>query len=616
MTVLVLLTIAAYSDSFRVPFFFDDRPAILRNATIRQLWPIGDVLQPPPTGGVSGRPIINLSLALNYAVSGMSVPGYHLTNLAIHLCAGLTLFGIVRRTLRRIAPARRPGTNPRDVNPAASDFPALAVAGLWLLHPLQTETVTCIVQRTESIVSLFYLLTLYCFIRGAENPGAAAPGEKAVNPGSGSGRRVGWHALAVLACLLGMGSKEVMVSAPLMVLLYDRTFLSGSFRAAWHRHGATYLGLAGTWLLLAGLVVHSGGSRGNAAGFGLGVTPWSYAFTQCEAVVHYLRLAFWPYPLVVDYGGRIVPGLGPVLPQAVLLLALLGLTLYALWRRPAAGFFGAWFFGILAPSSSIVPLVSQTMAEHRMYLPLAAVIAGTVMGIDVFARRASRWIFCALILVLGLLTYERNQDYRSEVTIWTDTVARCPGNLRARNELGNALVDAGRSAEAIEQYEAAMQLAPDDPGTRYNLGLALARTGRMDEAIKRYTEALRINPLLAEAHNGLGNALVATGQTGPAMSHYREAIRLKPAYAEAHYNLGVAFFQTGQLDQSRACFEEAVRLDPGYAEAHNNLGSALFLLGRREEAIAQYEEALRLAPNYTDARNNLMKAQAPVQPSR
>jgi protein O-mannosyl-transferase len=609
LATLALLTIAAYRESLSAPFFFDDRPAILNNPTIRHLWPISDLLK-PPISGASGRPVANLSFALNYAWSGTSVRGYHLANLAIHLLAGLILFGIVRRTQR--SPALI-GLHKADRDRATPVVPALAITGIWLLHPLQTETVTCIVQRTESLVSLFYLLTIYCFIRGAQNPSAIASGKVVVSKSRDSTNRVIWHSLAVLACLIGMASKEVMFSAPLMVLLYDRTFLSGSFRAAWQRHGRTYFFLAGTWLLLACLVLNSGGNRGHAAGFGLGVTWWSYALTQCKAVAHYLRLAIWPYPLVVDYGGEIVPGITKVVPQAFFLSVLFVLTIYALWRRPALGFLGAWFFVILAPSSSIIPLVSQTMAEHRMYLPLAAIVAGAVMGIHAFAKGASPWIFCALILALGITTYQRNKDYRSEISIWSNTVLCRPANLRARNELANALEDEGRHSEAIAQYEAAIQLAPNDPGSHYNLALALARAGRTSEAVEQYVQALRINPLFAEAHNGLGNVLVALGQTEQGISHYTEAIRLKPAYAEAHYNLGVAFFQAGQLERSKACFETAIRLNPEYAEAHNNLGSTLYLLGKREDAIAQYEEALRLAPGYLEAQNNLMKVRASTQ---
>ena len=216
---IVLATVLAYRNSFSGPFIFDDL-AISQNPTIRELWPIWKPLCPPNHGEpVTGRPLLNLSFAVNYAVSGLNVRGYHVANLAIHVLAALLLFGILRRTflLRSLGNSQIP----------TPIYFALAIALLWAVHPLQTESVTYIVQRAESLVGLFYLLTLYCFIRGAT---------------WGRGRY--WYAAAVLACLLGMASKEVMVSAPLIVLLYDRAFLAGSLREAWRRRYGFYLALA------------------------------------------------------------------------------------------------------------------------------------------------------------------------------------------------------------------------------------------------------------------------------------------------------------------------------------------------------------------------------------
>jgi hypothetical protein len=231
---------------------------------------------------------------------------------------------------------------------------ALAAALIWTIHPLQTESVTYIVQRAESIMGLFYLLTLYCVIRGA-----------------GSARPMAWYVLAVLACLLGMASKEVMATAPLVVLLYDRTFLSGTFQGALRRRWPLYVALTCTWGLLAYLVAGST-DRGGSAGFGLSVTVWQYALTQLGVITHYLGLAFWPAGLVFDYGWPIASSVGQILPGAIVISLLLAGTIWALIRYPAAGFLGACFFLILAPTSSFVP-VTDAAFEHRMYLPLAAV---------------------------------------------------------------------------------------------------------------------------------------------------------------------------------------------------------------------------------------------------
>ena len=419
---LVLAGFWAYRNSFSAPFFFDDLPAIVDNRSIRHLGAIGEVLSPAVAdgSGVEGRPMVNLSLAINYAWGGLNVEGYHALNLAIHLLAGVTLLGIVRRTLHHRGSEQ-------------SMLLGWVVALIWTVHPLLTESVTCVVQRTESMMGLFYLVTLYCFIRGSEAPD----------------RRHGsrWHMLSIAACLLGMGTKEVMVTAPLMVLLYDRTFAAGSFGAAWRARRRYYLGLGATWLGLAYLVVQAGGKRGEAAGFGLGVTGWSYALTQAQAVVMYLKLAFWPRPLVVDYGRGVVTQAGAVGGQLILLAVLLAATVYALfWPEPpisrlrladrrALGFLGAWFFIILSPSSSVLPLVTQTMAEHRMYLPLASVVTLAVSGLHALIGRLTPFLCLGAAAGLGVLTALRNADYRSALSIWGGYRGQTPGQFLGGEQL-------------------------------------------------------------------------------------------------------------------------------------------------------------------------------------
>jgi hypothetical protein len=292
---VVAAALWAYHNSFQGPFILDDAVAILKNPTIRHVWPIWEALSQPHQGTTAGRPIINLSLAVNYAFGNTRVWGYHALNLVIHILAGLTLFGVVRRTLLQPKLRGRFG--------AAANGLALTTAVLWTVHPLQTEAVTYISQRCESLMGLFYLLTLYGFIRGAE-----------------SQRSVGWCTLSVAACLLGVASKEVMVTAPVMVLLYDRTFVGGNFRQAWIRHRCLYVGLASSWLLLGYLMadLHTHG-----VGYGTGITWWGYALTECRAVVQYLRLALWPHPLIFDYGEyEPTAHLAAVAPCALVLMIL------------------------------------------------------------------------------------------------------------------------------------------------------------------------------------------------------------------------------------------------------------------------------------------------------
>ncbi|MDE3083758.1 MAG: tetratricopeptide repeat protein [Verrucomicrobiota bacterium] len=650
--VLVVAGLAAYRNSFSGPFIYDDLPSIRDNPTIRHLWPIWPVLSPPHGITTDGRPLLNFSFAVNYALGGDNPWGYHALNLAIHMLAGLALFGLVRRTLEKLD-VRDQGSDVRKLKLEAENnlASAFCIALLWTLHPLQTEAVTYVVQRAESLMGLFYLLTLYCFARyasEAEGQRREARGQKKfrftlpdIRHPTSDIRHVSsclWPIASCLACLLGMASKEVMVSAPLMVLLYDRTFVAGTFRDAWNRRRRFYIALASTWLLLGYLVIRAGADRGGTAGFDVGVAWWAYWLTQFKAIAHYLWLTAWPHPLVFEYGTYWVKHAAEILPYAPVVVLLVIGTVIALWRRPVLGFLGVWFFAILAPTS-LVPGPTQMIVEHRMYLPLAAVIALAVGGIHALGRLRSIVVFAAIAVVIGLLTERRNRDYRSDLAIWSDTVAKRPNNaiahynlgtalfdagrfaeaishfqeamrlkadyLLVRNNIGNALFRLGRAKEAIDQYQELLRLKPDDAAAHENLGNTFLQMGRMDEAVGQYEEVLKLKPGSAEAHDSLGNALLLSGRMEEAMNRYQEALRLEPDSAKIHYDFGTALARTGRQAEAVGQYQEALRLKPTLVAAHNNLGAILVQMGRMDEAVEQYQEALRLKPDYIGAHFNL-----------
>jgi protein O-mannosyl-transferase len=574
---LAFAALAVYSNSFAGPFIFDDLASIPENPTIRQF---ATALSPPGGGQtVTSRPVLNLTFALNYALSGERIWSYHAVNLLIHILAGLTLFGVVRRTLA----TRR----------SASDatLTAMFVALLWLLHPLQTESVTYVVQRAESLMGLFYLLTLYCFIRGADG-----------KEQGGSSRA--WFALAFVSCLLGMCTKEVMVSAPVIVLLYDRTFLAGSFRAAWQRRGSVYLWLAATWVPLAALVLH-GANRGGSAGFGVAISFWEYIATQFQAVAHYLWLVVWPHPLILDYGAQAATSVWDVAPYAIVVALLIAATAWALVHRPVLGFLGAWFFAILAPTS-LVAVVRQTLAEHRMYLALAPVIVLLVLALQSWLGRRA-WQFVAVVAAacFAALTLARNTDYRSDETILLDTVAKRPGNAAAQNNLGNVLAHSNRAEAAIPYYDAALRIKPDYADVHFNAGNALTKLGRLPEAVAHYDKAVRLEPNFADAHDGLGLALGLEGRLPEAIEQLEQAVRIDPEQPDSRRNLGDVLRMSGRLPEALTQYEEAVRLAPDSAQAHCNLGNALREAERLPEAVGQYEKAVQLDPAQPSTQNDL-----------
>jgi len=497
---ICVATVAAYAGSLSAPLIYDDSVWITANPFIRDLGSLGQVLLPPGGSPVRGRPLLSLSFALNYAAGGESPIGYHLANLAIHIAAALVLFGVVRRTL-----ARLPGAFP-----AAADrlFPAFGAALLWAVHPLQTESVTYVSQRAESLMGLLYLLSLYAFIRSAE---------------PGGGRR--WTWLCVAACLLGMATKEVMATAPLVVLAYDRTFVSGTFRAALRQRWGLYGALCLTWLLPVALAA---GLKSRGVGLGMGYSAWSYGLVETWVIGHYVVLSLWPFPLVLDRGTEPIETARQAAPWGFALLVLLGASLAAFLRRSATGFAAAWFFLILAPTSSVVPIAFQPMAEHRMYLPLAALTSLAAAGAWAWLGRRSLALIALAALLLCTGTFLRNRDYRDEVTIWEDTVRRAPLNERAHMALGGALARTHRDAEAATAFTQALSLDPGHLEARLDLGFALYRLGRPAEALAQYRAISTPSPDSALLHLYQGMALEALGQRDQAAHEYAIAARIDP----------------------------------------------------------------------------------------
>ena len=596
--VLVVAAILAYANSFRGPFVFDDVEAIVENETIRSLSPA--VLSPPFADGqtVGGRPLVNLTLALNYAVGGLNPVGYHVVNLAIHLAAMLVLFGLFRRTL--LIPGTESGSPPRSaLCPPELVVPfAAAVALLWGLHPLQTEAVTYVVQRAESLMALLYLLTLYCFLRGVERPSSAGPTE---------GKKAGiWMGFSVGACFLGMATKEVMVSAPVIVLLFDRAFVSGTIAEAWRRRRIYYGGLAATWLLLGALVL-STRNRGGSMGLGLNVSLGDYLLTQGPAILHYLRLVLWPHPLIFDYGA-IFPEQAMTALPAVLVVAALALgALWLLWKKPAAGFLAGWFFAVLAPTS-LVPANRQTISEHRMYLALAPLL---FLGAALVVRRlppGRRGTVAAalagmLAVTWGALTWQRNTVYQSDLALWSQTTEQRPENPHAHSNLGIALAAAGRTEEARAQFAEAVRLDPRMASFRNNLGSALMNLDRPREAAEQYHEAVTLLPTFVGAWVNLGRALDDSGQSREAIAAFDEALRQRPGDWEVRMLRAFSLLQSGRADAAIPELATLIKERPDHLGARVNLAAALSNLNRLPEAAAQYAEVVRLQPNDAQFRN-------------
>ncbi|MBU0485646.1 MAG: tetratricopeptide repeat protein [Proteobacteria bacterium] len=604
LLLLVLTCLLVYANNYQGEFIFDDFVAIVDNPGVHSLYPVAPLLKPPPNTPLSARPVATISFALNYAVGGLDVRGYHLVNNLIHLLAGLALFGLIRATL--LLP-RFSETHGSEANTYG-----LAVALLWLVHPLNSEAVDYLSCRTELLVGLFYLATMFF----------AAMAFKAEWPRN-------WMVAAVAVCALGMGSKEVMVSAPLLVVLYDRLFAAGSFGAALRQRRVFYLGLAATWLVVAFYQMDN--PRGDSVLFNTpGLSVLDYFRTQLTVIVHYLRLCFWPNPLILDsQDWPIVREFSAALILPLLLLAGFGFAIVlGFLRRSWWSILGAWFFAILAPTSSFIPIVTEIVSERRMYLPLAALVVLVVFTFDyawrwvvghvysggMAVRIVPALVLIAIVTLFGSMTYARNLDYRTKVTIWGDTVAKRPGNSRAQENLGKALMEEGRYPESVVHLREALRLYPifrpkKDMAEIYSsLGAALSNIGNFQDASAMHRQALALRPNDAMLYYHLGNTYLRANDMIKAAIAFRRSIDLAPDFSPAHGNLALILMQEGDEAGAEQHFQRLLELADLNVNSYLIYADFLIRQGRLAEAVSLYRLGISkgIMPEDLTGRLNLL----------
>ena len=593
---IVIATIVVYAGSLSAPFIFDDRGAIELN-TCFQYWPdIPKILAlMPPETPFSGRPLVGLTFALNYGIDGLNVRGYRAVNLVLHVACALVLFGIVRRTL-----AREKVSLPSGLTASGT---ATAVALLWAVHPLNTEAVAYVTQRTESMMALFALLTLYGSLRALESSRAAL-----------------WQKIAIGACALGMTCKETMVVAPVLVWLFDRVFVFDSFKDAWLARRRFYGWLAATWLVLAVVVLST--PRTFGAGFSsTDPSVWHYLLNQTAMISRYLWLTVWPHALVLFYGWSMPTSLAAVWPYALFVTALALLTLAGFTRRPALAFLGAWFFLVLAPTSSVAPIAGEVGAERRMYRALPALVTlAVVAGAWLWSRTAVRWpqaahwrraagltTLAVVVVALGAATIARTRDYSSALTMARTVYERWPSGSGA-HMLGTELRAAGRHDEAIKYLR---EGSATYPPSRFVLAVQLSEAGRIDEAIAEFRTFIRDEPRLSSARDAerlIVQALNGRERWQESIAMLKDILERSPGRSDALALLADTYFAKGDHAAAIPVYKTFLSLNPGHPDALANLGIAFAATGRPGEAVDAFRGVLEVRHNDPMACLNLARA--------
>ena len=581
MFALVVATVFAYVPALDAPFVMDDEDTIGASS----MW-IAQAGSP-----TAGRPLVMATLAVNFDVNRAlgvdqrrdpdgphKAVGYRLFNVLLHLLTGALLFGVLRRAMREPA-------IPEDWR-AVSDPIAGIVCALWLLHPIQSEVIDYIVQRSEGLASFFYLATLFASQRAWQGSRPS---------------RLRWSAIAVFACMLGMASKEIVISAPLAVMLYDRAFRVPSWSALLRPgNGRGWLYVALWTGCIATFAVLEFGARGETAGVNAHIAWYEYLYTQCWAIAHYLRLVVWPKGLALDYGIDAVHGARGI--PGVVLLSAFGAATLAAWTRVARfgwfAFLGSMFFLLLAPSSSVLPIVSEVAAERRIYLALAAVLVLAVVTAEWIRRRFAPGIsprravvgVAGIAIVLALTTAARSHTYASTESLWRSAVQAAPDNPRALGNFGWALFKS--PVPKLAQAESVFAKAMAQDSTCHfgclQYAAVLTSAGRLTDAVPLLESELSLNPGNVLAERTLGLVLMKLGDYDRAIPHL-ERVAARIPKMDHFVVLGVAYFSVGRRDEAAATFRRTAELDGGSPEMQR-LSDRLLEAVRHPEALPDLQQ--------------------------
>ena len=587
---ILALGAAVYSQTLRIPFVFDDRPNISDNEFVRvtSLDPAA-LYRAAFDSPSSRRPVANVSFALNHVYGGHDVRGYHAVNIAIHLVNGILVYALFLVTIASSLPGRAR---------SRPHWAALGAALIFITHPIQTQAVTYTVQRMTSMAAMFYLSSLLLWILG----------RRGVPPWR---RWTLWAAAAVL-WLLALGTKQIAITLPLVVWLYEWFFFRDLSRAWLKRWSLAAVAVA-TILVLVGLLYTDFQplARIQAEYADRDFSLTQRLATQPRVVVSYLALILFPHPWRLNLHHHFALSESMIQPAATVVAAaaLGGLFVLSVWtvrRHRVVAFFGLWLFIHLLVESSVWPL--EMAFEHRLYLPMFGVAILCLHLLSRIGSGAPSAALAAMVLIicgLSSATFARNATWQQRARLWTDVIAKNPASYRGHSNLGIALSATGQHEASIREQRRALRIKPDSAMAHYKLGKALGNAGELEQAIGCYRDALSINPQLVAAHNMLGLALLAKGNAHEANGQFLDVVRLDPNGAEGFNNLGMARHALGQHDIAIDDFRTALALRPEFADAQNNLGEALRRAGQFEASIEHFRRALAISPGYGEAHYNL-----------
>jgi tetratricopeptide (TPR) repeat protein len=585
LAIMAVVVFYIYSNTLRSPFVLDDLNSIKFNTHIRITgFDLEDIIQAGSDSPLTNRPVAYVSFALNYYFHQLNVAGFHIANILIHIVCGILLFYFTKTTLH--TPVLQNSSEKYAWVP-------LLTALIWLVHPIQTQSVTYVVQRMNSLASMFYVLSILLYARGRQS-------EKDFP-------RYACFTGCVLSGLLALGSKEVAVTLPVFLFLYEWYFYQDLNREWLKRRVLPIFGIMAVLLLVALFYLDFQPLEKILNSYaGRNFTMPQRVLTEFRIVVFYLSLILFPHPsrLNLEHHFPVSQSLVEPITTVLAIGIITGLLVMAFFiakRQRLLSFCILWYLGNLVLESSIIGL--ELVFEHRNYLPSMLIILMLMMLLHRYGR--IRWVTIGFPVVIALVccvyTVNRNNIWRNELSLWQDCAAKSPQKARPHNNLAVALVRQGKIKEAISNYHRALQIKPDYAEAHFNLATALRRQGKLNQAVHHYREMIRIKPDYSGAHNNLGAVLQEQGRIDEAISHYSEALRLRPDYPGVHFNMGVALNKQGRTPEAIAHLSESLRQDPDHTGAHYHLALAYKKNGDLTAAVSHLKTALHLKPDHAEA---------------
>ncbi|MEJ2164647.1 MAG: tetratricopeptide repeat protein [Desulfobacterales bacterium] len=589
LSLLAVLVILIYTPSLTGPFIFDDIGNIRDNPHIRiPALSLENLVWAAFHSPITNRPLANVSFALNYYAHGYNPVGFHAVNVLIHIASGFFLYFLAKATL---------STPALKAKYARLGWIPFFTVFIWIVHPLQTQSVSYIVQRMNSLAAMFYILSLLLYARFRLS----------------ARTRSRWLLFAgcVSAGLLAFGTKEISTTLPGFIILYEWYFFQGLNRKWGLRHLLILLtvGLVIIFIAMAYLkqapIAHILSSYNNRD-----FTMIQRVMTEFRVVIFYLSLLIWPRPsrLNLDHDFVLSYSLtdpATTLPAILVILALLVAAVLTARRDSLISFCILWFFGNLVIESSVLGL--ELVFEHRNYLPSMLAIMALVALM--FRHIKPVWLavipLCIAGTVFSAWTYQRNRVWSDEIALYQDCAVKSPAKARSQNNLGAALIRHGRLAEAVEQFRKALAIKYDFADAHYNLGSALARQGNLEQAIEHFKESLRLEPERLKALNNMGVTLVLLGRYREALDYLQAALKISPSDADVHSNIGSALIRLGDPEGAMRHLTRALAIDPEHTDALNNLGLVLMDQGQMDAAHQLFARALQTNPNSEQARRSL-----------